>query len=323
MTDQTDPSTTAAPDGSVDPLGRELTDRLDQAAERVRGRAVTRSTVAARVKTRARHRRQLRAGALVASLVLGAGFASAQRRDDRTKVSVAGQPGASSPTPTACSPSSQLEERPKDAVPDRDKIRSAFELLHAGLLTADQGQVVLAGRELLVTPRQTAVLQLRGLDPAGPQTTTPAPTVPVPPLKPGQTPFDAWVDALRQEHLLTPDQEAQVRAGRGVGITPEQSNFLTERGYFRTPAAPSDPSADERQLSPEERGLIEAYVRNLRSAPGPGPATTEPCAPNPPTTTAASTTKVPATFAPPPTTTAPATFSPASTTTTTSAANGN
>ena len=57
-------------------------------------------------------------------------------------------------------------------------------------------------------------------------TTTEVPTTEPAPSSSGQTPFEQWADVLREGGLLTAEQEAEIAAGRGISLTPEQSQVL-------------------------------------------------------------------------------------------------
>ena len=344
--DPTDPPEPADRTGRTDLSGqadsskgteRLLVARLDQAAGRVRGRAVTRTSIAERVTTRARHRRQARmgAGALAAAVVLVAGLAVANGRDgakDQTVVRSAGQPGSSSPVPSSpCAPV-PTEEKPTIAVPPEIRIRAAMSLMAAGLLTGDQARTVLADRVLLITKAQGDFLY-----PPGPETDdrstvtakTPASAaraaalaaraaalasaarraaITPPPLKPGQTPFDAWADALRAAGLLSPEQEANIQAGGGISLTTEQGALLARLGYMGAPIPPIEPP-DPRSLTDEQRTQLSAYAAAHRAAVDEDgqvdASASEPCTPTPDATTVSSTTSLPPATAEPERTTAP------------------
>lgn len=240
MTDQPDPNEhelTEPDPGQPDPSSspaespelteRRLTARLDRAAGRVRGGAVTEASVAARVTTRARHRRQVRAGvgAVAAALLLVVGISVANRGGDNGEtVRVAGPPPSSS-VPESCG-TAALGAAPHIVVPHEVALDSAIKLSEGDQFTLDQARAVLAGQPLVVTDAQASYLRQHGLDPAHPTTTT---TVPPPSLEPGQTPFDAEAEAFREAGLLTPEQEAQIKAGQGITLTPEESALFEER----------------------------------------------------------------------------------------------
>jgi hypothetical protein len=112
------------------------------------------------------------------------------------------------------------------------------------LLSGGQYEALRAAGE----PIDTRQLRQMGYDlgTGGPATTAPTTTGAPPPtttLPEGTTPFDAWVAALRDRGLLTPDQEAEIAAGRGISLTPEQSRVMDEL-FGAPPQTMNGPVAD-------------------------------------------------------------------------------
>lgn len=154
-------------------------------------------------------------------------------------------------------------------------------LRSAGLLTADQEQTLAGGTSPYLTEEQAEWVFAQFPDRTavsaggGPMTTTvgtsegdqvivPPDNTPltVPERTEGTTPFDEWVEVLRSQGLLTPEQEAEAAAGRGFSLTVEQSAAL--QAYWDSQAAGSTTTA----LAFAPSG----------SAPVP-PSTTSPCVP--------------------------------------------
>ena len=145
------------------------------------------------------------------------------------------------------------------------------------LLTAVQYEVLREGGE----PITAAQLVEMGYDvDAGGPATTVSTTTTTPPstttLPEGTTPFEAWITALRERGLLTPEQEAEIAAGRGISLDGDQSAAIEEA--FPSPEPPvngpvasaSTPgSAGGPPLCSEVADSSAAEQATAESAPGP------------------------------------------------------
>lgn len=62
----------------------------------------------------------------------------------------------------------------------------------------------------------------------GPVWTVPPSTTTTTTAPGGPTPFETWAQVLRDAGLLTPEQEAEIAAGRGISLTVEQAQVMQE-----------------------------------------------------------------------------------------------
>ena len=142
------------------------------------------------------------------------------------------------------------------------------------------------------------------------------------PSSSGQTPFEQWADVLREAGLLTAEQEAEIAAGRGISLTPEQSRVL--QAYWDGQAGIPTTTVLALPTPTPPAGTVEVPCEDA-GGPGPQPAAGRPArdattsvagSDDPPVTTTSvagnddppvTTTSVAGTdVAPPTTTTAPA-----------------
>lgn len=93
-----------------------------------------------------------------------------------------------------------------------------------------------------------------------------APIVP-PTTTPGTTPFDLWAQVLRERGLLTPEQEADIAAGRGISLTAEQSQVID--ALWRSDTTTTDPPAPTPYCTGED-GRLVAVDPTLAVEPVPG-----------------------------------------------------
>lgn len=104
-------------------------------------------------------------------------------------------------------------------------------------LTQEQVDLLLARfPDLLAVPRSGDLL-IYGSDPS----TTGDPATTTTTWAEGETPFDQWADHLRTLGLLSAEQEAEIAAGRGISLTPEQSAAMQD--YWDQQAAATSTTA--------------------------------------------------------------------------------
>lgn len=260
-----------------DPFAERLTAQLRQAADPVGAAGVTRDAIDARVLGHHRTRRTkavLGAAAATIALVAGIAVLAAPGGDGGTEqVDVAAEPGdpdgsTAAPEPRCLSFTDlrvelsmdhlTLEEVLDTVILD-DGMTTGELLFRLGYTSGEAARILLAGQgsglftqeqvDALVAYERTLPYQQEAATGDGSE----------------QTPFDEWTDVLRQAGLLTEEQEAEVAAGRGFGLTDGQSEALEDYWASQVPTTTAPASTATDPWSPPNRPVDPVVC--LRSAP--------------------------------------------------------
>lgn len=121
--------------------------------------------------------------------------------------------------------------------------------------------VIRLGGTILLTTKQYEALRIAGepidvsqlaqmgydLSVSGPATTAPTTTTapsPTTALPEGTTPFEAWASVLRDRGLLTPEQEAEIAAGRGISLATDEQRSAIDEAFPPAVPTPNGPVAE-------------------------------------------------------------------------------